>query len=169
MNRISFIIFLLISSSTSVMAQFGRNGIRTSGEDVNYLSPKEYVIAGITVSGVQFLDKDALITISKLTRGERISVPGDATASAIKNLWAQDLLDDVKLNITQIKGDSIYFDIAVIERPRLTRIEIKGLRKGQAEEVRGKLDNKKGKIVNQNLLNTISNAIKKYFNDILLL
>lgn len=165
MNRISFIIFLLISSSTSVMAQFGRNGIRTSGEDVNYLSPKEYVIAGITVSGVQFLDKDALITISKLTRGERISVPGDATASAIKNLWAQDLLDDVKLNITQIKGDSIYFDIAVIERPRLTRIEIKGLRKGQAEEVRGKLDNKKGKIVNQNLLNTISNAIKKYFNE----
>ena len=95
----------------------------------------------------------------------RISVPGDATASAIKNLWAQDLLDDVKLNITQIKGDSIYFDIAVIERPRLTRIEIKGLRKGQAEEVRGKLDNKKGKIVNQNLLNTISNAIKKYFNE----
>lgn len=166
MNRISFIIFLLISSSISVMAQFGRSGVRsTSGEDVNYLSPKEYVIASITVSGAQFLDQDALITISKLTRGERITVPGDVTASAIKNLWAQDLLDDVKLNITQIKGDSIYFDIAVVERPRLTRVEIKGLRKGQAEEVRGKLDNKKGKIVNQNLLNTISNAIKKYFNE----
>ncbi len=148
------------------MAQFGRSGTRsTSGEDIDYFSPKEYVIAKITVSGAQFLDKDALITISKLTRGERITVPGDATANAIKNLWAQDLLDDVKLNITQIKGDSIYFDIAVVERPRLTRIDIKGLRKGQAEDVRAKLDTKKGKIVNQNLLNTISNAIKKHFNE----
>lgn len=170
MNRSLFILFLFISSTTTSLAQFGRsghiNGIKSSrGDDFSYLNPKEYMIAGITVSGVQFLDKDALITISKLTRGERIMVPGDATAGAIKNLWAQDLLDDVKLNITQIKGDSIYFDIAVVERPRLTRIDIQGLRKGQADDIRSKLDSKKGRIVNQNLLNTITATVKKHFNE----
>ena len=171
MNRILFILFLFITSINSALAQFGRtggggNGIKSfTGDGISYLNPKEYIIAGITVSGAQFLDKDALITISKLTRGERIVVPGDATSGAIKNLWAQDLLDDVQLNVSNIQGDSIYFDIAVVERPRLTRIDIKGLRKGQAEEIRGKLDGKKGRIVNQNLYNTISTTIKKFFQE----
>ena len=71
------------------MAQFGRS--QQPGEDFSYLSPKEYIIGGTTISGVQFLDKEVLITISKLTPGEQITVPGDATSNAIKNLWAQGL------------------------------------------------------------------------------
>lgn len=168
MNRILFIISLFISIN-SAKAQFDLNkinGSRTvSPDEFSYLHPREYIIGGITVSGAEFLDKNALITISKLVRNERITVPGDATANAIKNLWAQDLLDDVKLSVTKIKGDSIYFDIAVVERPRLTRIEIEGLRKGQAEDIRTKLDQKKGRIVNQNLLNVISTVIKKHFHE----
>jgi outer membrane protein insertion porin family len=100
------------------------------------------VIGGTLVSGTQFLDKDVLITISKLTKGDRITVPGDATSNAVKNLWAQGLFDDVKLNIAEIRSDTIFFEIAVIERPRLTRIELIGLKKGEVTDVNEKLNDK---------------------------
>ena len=169
MNRFLFIIFFLISG-TSAMAQFGRTssgtGIKgTNNEEFSYLNPKEYTIGGTTVSGAQFLDKDVLITISKLTKGEKITVPGDATSNAIKNLWAQGLFDDVQLNITEVKADSIFFEIVVVERPRLTRILLKGLRKSETEDIQKKLEDKTGKVVNENLLKTTTDIIKKHFND----
>ena len=108
MNRFLIIIFFLISS-TSAMAQFGRTNptstLKPAGnEEISYLNPKEYIIGNTTISGVQFLEKDVLVTISKLNKGDRIVVPGEATSNAIKNLWAQGLFDDVQLNIAGTVG-----------------------------------------------------------------
>ncbi len=170
MNRI-FIIILLLISGTSAMAQFGRTGTPTpprstpTSTEISYLNPQEFTIGGTTISGTQFLDKDVLITISKLTKGDKIIVPGDATSNAVKNLWAQGLFDDVQLNIAAVRGDSIFFDITVVERPRLTRIELLGLKKGEVTDVRAKLNDKTGKVVNENLLKTTTDIIKKHFND----
>lgn len=153
------------------MAQFGRTGTQqparstaTTGE-ISYLNPQEFTIGGTTVSGTQFLDKSVLVTISKLTTGDKIMVPGDATSNAVKNLWAQGLFDDVKLNIAEIRGDSIFFDIVVVERPRLTRIDLLGLKKGEVTDVKAKLNDKTGKVVNENLLKTTTDIIKKHFNE----
>ena len=158
MNRI-FILFLFLVSGTSAMAQFGRTGTptptkTTTNEELSYLNPKDFVIGGTKILGTEFLDNDVLITISKLTKGDRISVPGDATSNAVKNLWAQGLFDDVKLNIAEIRSDSIFFEIEVVERPRLTRIDLIGLKKGEVTDVREKLNDKTGKVVNENLLKT---------------
>ena len=170
MNRIFIIIFLLISAS-SAMAQFGRTGTpqppRTTpaSTEISYLNPQEFTIGGTNVFGTQFLDKSVLVTISKLTAGDKIVVPGDATSNAVKNLWAQGLFDDVKLNVAEIRGDSIFFDIIVVERPRLTRIELLGLKKGEVTDVKAKLNDKTGKVVNENLLKTSTDIIKKHFNE----
>ncbi|MDB5012881.1 MAG: outer membrane protein assembly factor BamA, partial [Daejeonella sp.] len=170
MNRIFFIIILLFSC-TSSMAQFGRttapSGIKsaTGSDDLSYLNPKEYVIGGVTVTGAQFLDKDVLINISKLTVGDRITVPGDATSNAIKKLWEQQLFEDVQLNVADIRSDSIFFEIAIVERARLTRIEFKGLKKSETEDINKKLTDKTGKVVNENMIKTTTGIIKKHFID----
>ncbi|MEJ7691920.1 outer membrane protein assembly factor BamA [Daejeonella sp.] len=170
MNRILIIIFLLISG-TSAMAQFGRTGTQQpartapTSSEISYLNPQEFTIGGTTVSGTQFLDKAVLITISKLTTGDKIMVPGDATSNAVKNLWGQGLFDDVKLNIAEIRGDSIFFDIVVVERPRLTRIELLGLKKGEVTDIKAKLADKTGKVVNENLIKTTTDIIKKHYNE----
>lgn len=169
MNRILIIIFLLISG-TSAMAQFGRTGTppprsTTPSTEISYLNPQEFTIGGTNVVGTQFLDKSVLVTISKLTAGDKIMVPGDATSNAVKNLWAQGLFDDVKLNVAEVRGDSIFFDIIVVERPRLTRIDLLGLKKGEVTDVKAKLNDKTGKVVNENLIKTTTDIIKKHFNE----
>lgn len=167
MNRI-FCVFLLLLTGAASYAQPGipSGGVRRPQSDgPGYMSPKEYTIGGITITGAKFLDTAILVQISKLRPGMQITVPGEATSAAVKNLWEQGLFDDVKLNITSIKDETIFFNIEVVERPRLSRINILGLRKGQADDVREKLNDKTGKIVNENLITTTTNIIKKYYND----
>ncbi len=163
------ILFSVIS--TYALAQVS-NQPRTSllkstipADSLSYLEPKDFIIGGITVSGTKNLDKDVLLTISKLNKGDHINLPGEANANVIKNLFAQGLFDDVQLNITKVVLDTIYLEIAVTERPRLSRLHITGIRKGEVEDVNKKLADKTGKIVNENLLSTTSAIIKKHFNE----
>ncbi len=134
-------------------------------DSLSYLEPKDYIIGGVTIAGTKNLDKEVLLTISKLNKGDRINLPGEANANVIKNMYSQGLFDDVKLNVTKINLDTIYLEIAVVERPRLSRLRLRGIRKGEIEDVQKKLADKSGKIVNENLLSTTTAIIKKHFNE----
>jgi outer membrane protein insertion porin family len=159
--------FFIIIFFTGLSFQAFSQGLRTSssksGSDLDYSNPKEYTIGGINVKGVKYLDQSVLITISKLNVGDRILVPGDATSAAVKNLWAQGLFDDVSLETNKITGDTIFFDLSLVERPRVSRIKLSGLSKSETNDIQEKLNNQKGKIVNDNLKNNINSIITKHF------
>jgi outer membrane protein insertion porin family len=164
--------FITIISLSFALAGFSqtptfksRISAQPQTDSVGYMNPKQYVIGGVNVNGIVYLDKAVLITLSKLTVGELITVPSDATSNAVKNLWSQGLFDDVELGIAKIKSDTIYFDLNLVERPRVGRIDINGLKKSETTDIRDKLKNQKGKIVNENLNYTINNIIKKHFVD----
>lgn len=139
--------------------------LKVGNLDLDYFSPKEYIIGGTKIIGTEYLDKEVLITLSKLTKGDKVVLPGEATADAIKTLWAQGLFDDVKINIEKFVQDSVFFEIEVVERPRLSSIELKGVRKSERTAIQEKLNDKTGKIVNDNLYNTTSAIAKKYLLD----
>ena len=134
-------------------------------DSLSYLEPKDYIIGGVTVTGTKALDKDVLLTISKLTKGDKITLPGEANANVIKNLYSQGLFEDVQLNITKLNLDTIYLEIAVTEKPRLSRIHLTGIKKGEIDDVQKKLSDKTWKIVDQNLISTTKAIIKKHFNE----
>ncbi|HTM98162.1 MAG TPA: POTRA domain-containing protein [Pedobacter sp.] len=170
MKRIYQLLFLLLIGFPA-LAQIrtpapAKPSLTVNGLDLDYFNPKEYVIGGTTLSGSQYTDKEVIIILSKLTKGEVITLPGEATANAIKNLWLQGLFDDVKLNITKIVSDTVYFDIEVVERPRLTSFEFIGISKSQKTDISEKLQDKAGKtIINDNLYNTTKSIINKYLLD----
>eukprot|EP00388_Colpodella_angusta_P007047 GDKJ01020235.1.p1 GENE.GDKJ01020235.1~~GDKJ01020235.1.p1 ORF type:complete len:847 (-),score=16.16 GDKJ01020235.1:750-3290(-) len=170
MKRIYQLIFLLLIGSPAI-AQIRQPAtatpsLKVSGSSLDYFNPKEYVIGGTTLSGTQYLDKEVIIILSKLTPGERVILPGEATTNAIKNLWAQGLFDDIKINISKLVADTVYFDIEVVERPRLSSFEILGVSKSQKTDLNEKLADKAGKtIINDNLYNTTKSIINKYLLD----
>src|ERR1700761_1950024 len=167
MNKF-FLTILLSVFSVVAMAQLPRSFTAPRPipvDSLNYLNPKDYIIGGVTVTGSKNLDKDVLLTISKLNKGDKINLPGEANAKVIKDMYAQNIFDDVQLYITKLNGDTVYLEIAVKELPRLSRMHITGIRKGEIEDIQKQLNDRTGKIVNQNLLTTTTNTIKKYLGD----
>lgn len=171
MKRIYQLILLLFIGFPT-MAQIRNQGtpatpsLKVEGLNLDYFSPKEYIIGGTTLTGTKYLEKDVIITLSKLIKGEEVVLPGEVTANAIKNLWIQGLFDDVKVKISKLIGDTVYFEIDVVERPRLSAFEIVGVSKSQKTDIIEKLADKAGKsIINDNLYNTTQSIIKKFMLD----
>ncbi len=167
MNKFLFALLFTVIG-TAALAQVSnqsRPSLQKSipADSLSYLTPKDYIIGGITVSGTKNLDKDVLVQISKLNKGDKINLPGEQNAAVVKRMYDQGLFDDVKLNVTKINLDTIYLEIVVEERPRLSRLHLTGIRKGEIEDLQKKLSDKNSKIVNENLLSTTTAIIKKHF------
>ncbi len=168
MKRILYLItFTLLFGGQQLFAQIqGNNPINLNNpSEISYLEPKDYVIAGVRVSGTEYLDGDVLVTISKLVVGQYIEVPSEATANVVKTLMSQNLFDDVQLYAERIENENIYLEIRVQERPRLTRIDINGLKKTESEEIHKRLNTSAGKIVNENLIKTTQSTIEKFLRE----
>ena len=118
---------------------------------VNYKKPKEYIIKEINVSGIKYLDKNVLISVSGLYVGQEVEVPGEDFSNAIQKFWDQGLFSDVKLSIVEENYDSISVNIFLQERSRISALEIYGLKKSKESDIREKLELKKGMQVTENL------------------
>ncbi len=139
---------------------------KIDGLDLDYFNPREFIIGGTTIKGTQYLDNSVLIKLSKLTEGERVVLPGEVTANAIKNLWAQGLFDDIKLSISKINFDTVYFEFDVVELPRLIAFEFYGVSKSQNTELLNKLSNKSGKtIINEDIYSHTRTVVTKFMQD----
>src|SRR4249919_1435281 len=110
------VVFCLLSAMQSV-AQVPKDTTPVSIDPVleelaKSTIPHEYVIAGISVSGTKYLDQQLLISISALTVGDKVMIPGgDNFSKAVLNLWKQNLFSNIKILITKVQGDNIFIEI----------------------------------------------------------
>ncbi|TAE87326.1 MAG: outer membrane protein assembly factor BamA [Bacteroidetes bacterium] len=132
---------------------------------IDYGFPRTYEVAGIMITGTTFYDKNVLQVLSGLSIGQKIRIPGEDIGKAINTLWKQKLFEDVKIKVVGIIDDKITLEIALKEKPRLSTINIKGLRKGKASTLRDELTIKSGQIITENLINTTRNEIKKFYTE----
>ncbi len=134
-------------------------------ENVSYERPVEYEVAGITIQGITNLDKNAIITLSGLTVGDKIMIPGEEISKAITKLWAQNLFADIQIEVSKILGNNIFLAINLEELPRLSKFGFTGASKSEVDKIREKVELVKGKIVNDNLINNTQHIVKEYFTD----
>lgn len=134
-------------------------------ELVNYSKPKEYLLAGISVTGVKFLDPNTLISVSGLSVNDMVSIPGEKISTAIKRLMEQGILEDVSINVEKIEGKSVWLELALRERPRLNKISFNGIRKGEKETLEEKIKTYKGKVITDAMVKNLQNTVKRHFSD----
>ncbi|MBS1662339.1 MAG: outer membrane protein assembly factor, partial [Bacteroidetes bacterium] len=128
--------------------------------------PHEYVIAGIKINGTKYLDETLLTSISGLTVGDKVTIPGgDNFSKAITNLWKQRLFADIGIYFTRIVGNSLYIEIDVTERPRLGNFYFRGngVKKGDADDLTTKTGLIKGRVVTEDMKRSAIQAIKKFY------
>ncbi len=136
---------------------------QTEEKYANYLYPEEYTIAGITVSGVKFLDSNALIGISGLRIGQKVDIPGEIITSAVKKLWSQGLFADVSIRIVKKEDDNVWLEIFLQERPRLSTLKFEGIKKAEETDLLEKISFPPGTQVTAHQLRRAEKTIKDHF------
>ncbi len=130
---------------------------------MDYQNPREYVIADVTVSGIEFIQKEVLVSLSGLKVGKKVTLPGDAVTDVLKKFWAQGLFSDARISATQIRNDSVWLDIYLTEQPRMSRLEIKGIGKSETQDVMEKINLRNGQQVTADIMDNTSRIIREHF------
>ena len=125
----------------------------------------KYTIGGINLSGAENLEPSVVIGVSGLSIGDVISVPGDEVTNAIKRYWKHGLFEDVCITADSIKGDYIYLGIALRQRPRVSQLNIKGIKKSEREELETKVGIHPGGHITPDIISRAEKVIKNYYDN----
>jgi outer membrane protein insertion porin family len=159
--RISGLVLIFWFAIVAVYGQINLGDL----EELDYANPKKYEIGGITISGIKYLDNSVLITLSGLTVGDVISIPGEEISKAIQNLWDQGLFENVIISITNVQNNLVFLNIDLKERPRMSTFSFGGVKKSEADNIRDEIKLASGDVVTENMLIRTTNTIKNYFTE----
>jgi len=166
------LLLLTLLAQTVLLAQ-NNDSVRTpipSELIVNYTAPpRKYYIADIDVTGVEGTmyedQKFVLVGFSGLSKGQEIQIPGDDITNAVKRFWRQGLFSDVKILQTKIEGDSVWLEIRLTDRPRVTDIRYIGMKKSEQEDIEKKIGFVKGNQITPSQIDRAETIIKDYFKE----
>jgi len=127
--------------------------------EIDFLYPKTYEIGGITYTGV--INFDTRLLLFKV--GDVIEIPGEKISKSIKNIWKSGLYEDIDITLTRVVNNIAFLNVHLTERNRLVAFGFRGIRKGQETDLRDRIKLSQGNIVNENMIQTCINVIKKYY------
>ena len=134
---------------------------------VDYNSPKKYVLKGIKVEGTNYLNEERLVALTGLKEGETIDIPGQELSGIMNRLWLQRKFSDVGFYIDSLsaKGDSCVLVLKVQERPRVSKWEFKGVKRGEETDLKERLKLKRGGELSEYVEKSSINIIKNYYKE----
>ena len=136
-----------------------------SKPSVLYSAPMKYEIGGITVSGIDNYEDYVLIGLSGLSVGQVVSIPGEEITAAVKRYWKHGLFSNVSITVEKIVDDKAYLNIALTQRPRLSKLNFYGVKKSEQEDLEAKLNFREGNQITPSMIDRAKIVIKRYFDD----
>lgn len=163
MNKTIRKVLLIVAMMISVTAGAQEKIINP---DITYAgNPRDCVIGGITVSGVEGYEDYVLTSISGLVVGQHITLPGNEVTDAVKRYWKHGLFSRVAITADSIVGDKAYLHFHLAVRPRVSVINYIGLKKSEREDMEQKLGLLRGNQITPNMIDRAKILAKKYFDD----
>ena len=163
MNKMTRKILLMAALMISIAAGAQEKIINP---DITYAgNPRNCVIGGIAVSGVEGYEDYVLTGISGLVVGQHITLPGNEITDAVKRYWKHGLFSKVAISADSIVGDKAYLHFHLALRPRVSTINYIGLKKSEREDMEQKLGLLKGSQITPNMIDRAKILAKKYFDD----
>ena len=166
------LVLALVTSLVSFSAQSQQTTTDTTITNIeadllnifNQKTGKKYKVAAIKAVGNRFYDENLLFAVANINVGDEITIPGgDNFSKAITKLWGQNFFSNVEIYITKLEGRNIEIEIAVTERPRLSKFFFKGVRKGESDDLSGKTGLVPNRVITENMKISAIEAIKKYY------
>ncbi|MCI1640464.1 MAG: BamA/TamA family outer membrane protein [Bacteroidales bacterium] len=156
---------LLFSILFLSLVQFPVFAQQDEGVEVDYNSPKTYVIGGVSVSGNHYFGSQQIIMLSRLQKGNKVTVPGDDLSSIVTRLWRQKYFQSVSVTIDSLSSDrdSAFFTIHIKEKPRVSRWTFTGVRNGEKKDLMERLNLKRSGEFSDYVSKASTDIIKRYY------
>jgi len=155
---------LCLAAAALLLIPTARAQQDTEKPNIVYGQPRQLTIGGISVEGVDNYEDYLLIGISGLTVGETVTVPGDDITAAVKRYWKHGLFSNARIEAERIQNDSIYLKIVLATRPRVSRVNINGVRKSEHDDLAQKIGIVSGNQITPNMVDRAKIVIKNYFD-----
>ena len=126
----------------------------------------KYTIGGINITGVDDIEPAVIKSISGLSVGDVISVPGDEVTNAVKRYCRHGLFEDVSITADSIIGDKVYIGIALKMRPRVSQLNINGVKKSEREDLELKVGIIRGNQITPDIVDRAKKIIRNYYDDL---
>ena len=165
------IVFIALFSTYSVNAQVKKDSLTIVqkdtilSENISFEKGKEYVLGGISVTGLKKFSEETVRVFTGLRYGQTIKLPGDKLTSAIKKLYESKQFSDVDVYLAKLDGETVYLQLDVQELPQLNQVKINGIKRSKAKDLIEEAELKLGKMVTDNLLVTTKNYFTKKYTD----
>ena len=159
--RIVFTLLALLLTIPSWAQQSGKDVV------VDYNNPKKYIVGGVTLEGNNYFPKEQVIQITGLQKGMEVTVPSEEMSSIVNRLWLQRYFEDVAVSIDSLNagGDTAFFKISIVERPRVSRWVFSGVKSGEEKELRERLNFRRGTEFSEYISKTSVDIIKRYYKE----
>ena len=165
MSKYAFVIaFLTTVFTANAQTQPPVSTVDSTGV-ISYEKGKEYILGGVTVTGLRKFSEQTVKIYTGLTDGQPIRLPGDKLTSAIKKLYESKQFSQVDVYLSKRDGETVYLQFDVLELPQLSSVKISGISKNKAKELKRETELKTGVHVTENLIITTRNFIKKKYTD----
>src|SRR5690606_14782400 len=120
----------------------------------------------INVVGAEYLDADILKVALGLHAGDKIYLQNDpAVAKAIRNLWNQKLLEDVRIDVVRTEDNRVWLEVVIDERQRTGNVSITGVRNTMETEIKSKLKLTENRMITEAFKVEIRETVRKYLQE----
>ena len=137
----------------------------TAIKNISFEKGKEYILGGITVTGLKKFSEETVKVFTGLRDGQVIKLPGDKLTSSIKKLYESKQFSNVDVYLAKTDGNTVYLQFDVQELPQLNKVKISGIKKSKAKELIKDAELKTGAMLTDNLIVTTRNYITKKYTD----
>ncbi|MBQ0006540.1 MAG: outer membrane protein assembly factor BamA [Alistipes sp.] len=160
---------LMFCANTLLYAQNqGENDTKTPKPvTVDYSRARTYVIGGIRLDGIKYLNQNQIVSLTGLQVGQEITIPGEVASSIVKRIWNQRFFSSVSFEIDSLSAarDTAYFVLRLKERPRVSRWSYRGVKNSEQSDLKEKLSLRRGSELSDFILKSSVNAIKNYYKE----
>ena len=135
--------------------------------EVDYNSPKTYVVGGVRVSGTKYLGESQLLSVLGIRPGDTVTVPGDDVSAAVKRIWLQGAASNIGFYVDSLSAgrDTAWFRLDIQERPRVVSWNYRGVKNSERDDLKERLNLRRATPLSEYVKASSVKSIKDYFKE----
>lgn len=164
---LSLVVFAspLLGQESKAIDTLSITGERIDNPVVDYVRPTTKIIADVKITGAPSYDEFVLKSLSSLSPGDEIQIPGVALTNAVNRYMQYGYFSNARIVVTKYVGNYVWLEIQLTENPRVGTVTYTGIGKSDRDELEKRIGLRRGTQISPNVFERTRQLIKKYYDE----